>query len=167
MRIVEDLETLKEGYIAEEGDIAGTFKENKMYIYHNDSWEEYKPPNGELKMNLYDINANIIEQLGQYNDEKIKEAISIINDKYHGAYYMMLCNDIRYYTVFAYNPYYCNEGESLGEAVISCATDVGPIYDISETEDGAFEIWVKDNTNTMRCLVLFNYEKGIVYYGEV
>ena len=73
---------------------------------------------------------------------------------------MMLCNDIRYYTVFAYNSYCYNEGESLGEAVISCAMDVGPIYDFYETKDGAFEIWVKDNTDTI-CLINFISSLGM------
>jgi hypothetical protein len=118
-------------------------------------------------VNLYDFNR---VNMGRLPLLKTKEELegakqvvrNFINEKL-AQYYMLLNHKKSYFTVFNM----ADEGEfqffDLGNAVLQCASDLGEIYSVTKTEDGqAIEIWVVDPDDTMHCLYLFNYDKGIV-----
>lgn len=123
---------------------------------------------GEISMSLYQINQNIISQLPAYNNEAIQNLQNKINDfedKCFNKYFMLLCNDIHYYTVLSYEALLDNEFHSLGEAVVGLLLERDyTIHAEEETEDH-IEIWIKDNEENTYVFMLFSYDQGVVAFG--
>ena len=94
-----------------------------------------------------------------YDETQIQDAITWINefsDKNKGKYYMLLCKEISYYTVFEkdFLEYDCL---SLGHGVIECLDNVGTIHGIDDNGEG--EIWVK--TEEVYCMLLDVVKVGL------
>lgn len=141
--------------------------EDKLYAFDGYTWRplEVKTDGKGLELSLFDMNEQILRQQGPIKGDQIKEAKETILNYYSAdvSYYMLLNHKKSYFTVFNM----ADEGEfqffDLGNAVLQCASDLGEIYSVTKTEDGqAIEIWVVDPDDTMHCLYLFNYDKGIV-----
>lgn len=78
---------------------------------------------------------------------------------------MMLCKELSYYTVFE-KDFVTYDCLSLGHGVIECLDNVGAIHGVDDNGEGALEIWVKSfNDDNMYCLLLFNYDIGVVKVG--
>jgi hypothetical protein len=77
---------------------------------------------------------------------------------------MLLCKEMSYYTVFEkdFLEYDCL---SLGHGVIECLDNVGTIHGIDDNGEGALEIWVKTSDEEVYCMLLFNYDVGVVKVG--
>jgi hypothetical protein len=119
---------------------------------------------GNLQMNLYDINKQIISQLSSYSSEElVKAADETLRDyknDHPQKYYMLLCNELKYYTLFAIEK---GSEYKFENEVILCLQDFADeIKVIDRTEDQeAVEIWiVKDNETYV--MYLFGYEKGVI-----
>lgn len=132
----------------------------KSHLPEND-----KTVQGNLQMNLYDLNKQIISQMPVLDADGLERAVRIIND-YVGdteqTFYMLLCRDINYYTLF----HRVNTliEPDVGSSVLECTTDIGAIKSVEETGDGAIEIWVEpseDNTEPV-AMYLFGYDMGVV-----
>ena len=99
------------------------------------------------------------------DNKKIETFINRLNDynkSINSNYYMLLCKDISYYTVFTSG----NEFETFGNAVITCAQDVGKVINADLTEDNrAVEIWVRNEAEEVYCMYLFDCQQMIVTYG--
>ena len=141
--------------------------EDKLYAFDGYTWRplEVKTDGKGLELSLFDMNEQILRQQGPLKGEDVDKAKEIIMGYYSTdvSYYMLLNHKKSYFTVFNM----ANEGEfqffNLSNAVLQCASDLGEIYSVSKTEDDqAIEIWVVDPDDTMHCLYLFNYDKGIV-----
>lgn len=125
------------------------------------------------ELSLYELNKNIMENVPKEaipTEEQLIEAINKYdNESNHSSYYMLLSNQIKYYTIFeriverGRIKFSCfNE---FAQEVISCLKDMGEIIGISE-EPGALEFWVKTEDGP-ECFYLFDYTQGIVYFkGE-
>lgn len=123
--------------------------------------------------NLYEMNKAMIAKTGSFIKGKAlyNKANNVIKpylDKTlsNTKYYMMLCHDMRNYTVF------CNQFEVNAENIqsnfisefIDCLKARGPVYDIFETEDGeGIEIWLNQD-NEVVCYFLFPYDFGVVNF---
>lgn len=72
---------------------------------------------------------------------------------------MLLCNDIRYYTVFEV----CDEyEENVEDIVIECLQNKGVIQQINYNEnESAIECWIK-NEDGVFMFLLFDYEWGVI-----
>lgn len=125
---------------------------------------------GNINMSLYEINKNIIAQLPAYDEPKLKKLQEHINEwkmtYFEQKFYMLLCRDINYYTLFYFDPNKFNEFKSLGEAVVNVLSESG--FTIHEEEvdntNGHVEIWAKNDTDTY-AFMLFAYGEGVVKYG--
>lgn len=132
-------------------------------------------PAQDTSMNLYDFNQILMAQMKPLTDEAIQKAIQQINDfkKPDSIYYMLLCRDINYYTVFAVKSFAV---EDFGSVVIDCARNAGNKDILSvelNDEKTAIEIWInticKSHNNidppikVPRCMLLFNYDFGVCY----
>lgn len=123
---------------------------------------------GEINMSLYDINKNIMSQMPDYTSEQIKELETKIdkesNDKYiNNVYFMLLCNDIHYYTIFHFNPEEA-EFRSLGEGVTFLLLNAGYTISADEVCEDHIEIWGKKD-NEAYVFMLFPYDQGVVNFG--
>lgn len=112
-------------------------------------------------MNLYDFNKSLIVQMPcmLWEDvlQKNKEIWEFC-DKTQNKYYMLLCYDVRYFTLFERvdsKPF-----TFIENAVIECARDIGDIVAI-ETREDAIEIWVK-NDNEAFVMYFFPYDAGVI-----
>lgn len=156
---------LKENENPKEGQIIR--KEDGFYVYRDN---EFFPINaGEIDtgMSLYDLNKQGYAQLLPYDDTQIQNTIVWINEfseRYKGKYYMMLCKELSYYTVFE-KDFITYDCLSLGHGVIECLNNVGTIHGVDDNGEGALEIWIKTTDEEMHCMLLFNYDIGIVKVG--
>lgn len=159
MITVKTLKILKAIKQREEGEIAIVEDEEKVYQCKNGKWVEYKNDEG-LKLSLYDVNKQAIAQLPDMDDTQLANSVSKITSLLKdvpGQFYMLLCKDMNYYTVF----YRVQDAHNLLEnEVIDCLKELGKIKSI-EYENSAVEIWImKDDAPVVA--YLFNYDGGVI-----
>ena len=142
----------------------------EYYMYDGDNWmplPKAEAENDGLSMNLYDLNKSLIASLpAPTTDDLIEMEKTICNfDNGEADYFMLLCKDISYYTIFTAKSNY-KEFKNLGEAVITCITEsIGTVIAVDKTEDEvAIEIWVRTAENDVYCMYLFDATNMIVYY---
>ena len=135
-------------------------------------WEPVKfdGANSNVQMSLYDMNKQIIKQLGDLSDEQIEAVLDIFEEYYSNTiqqYYLLYGKEMSYFTLFHYDEFAEGSYGCLGELVIECLTNIGPIYSISLTEaKDAIEIWVMpEGKEEVTCLYLFGYDSGVVEFG--
>lgn len=120
----------------------------------------------QIELNLYDLNKSVINQLEPMTPDEIIDSLSLIGDYYHKSennFHMLLCKDYNYYTIFAPDDIITIE---FTATVYDIIVNLGTIYSIENTEDGAIEIWIKPEGEEMPyAFYLFPYDAGVVYYG--
>ena len=121
---------------------------------------------GEVSMSLYEINKNIISQMPEYDNEKLKELKDKINawEKQSNNYFMLLCNNIHYYTILFRNHSTINDFCNLGHATIGVLLESNYTIHSEEECGDHFEIWAKKD-NEVYDFLLFPYDQGVVNYG--
>lgn len=115
-------------------------------------------------MTLYDLNKNLISQLMPLDDNELYEAAEIILafcEEQRNKYYMLLCHELRYFTLFNYYVQTDRPLPNVEEEVIGCAHDIGSILSIEEVE-GAIEIWVKTEADEVFAMYFFPYDRGVI-----
>ena len=123
---------------------------------------------GEINMSLYDINKNIMQQLPDYTNEqlyKLEDSIdNEVNNKYiKNSYFMLLCNEIHYYTLFHFNPEE-SDFRSVGEGVTYLLYEAGYTISADEICDDHIEIWGKKDKEAF-VFMLFPYDQGVINFG--
>ena len=158
-----------------ENEIAVVEEDKKVYIYSNDEWQEYKPEDGGLKVSLLELNQIAVTQLPKLTKKQLKEKGKIIRDYYEKdnpgkEYFMLLSNELHYYTVFKMHHNYQEadpvevkkyEYPLLEDEVIGCLQDLGKIKSIAKNDDGVIECWITSG-DTSYPLYFFDYEKGVI-----
>lgn len=123
-----------------------------------------------MEVSLYDLNKQIIEQLGAIKLEDVDEKIYKVINKYFIErkdcnFFMLLGKEISYFTLFqrtnAKNP----EFKNLAEGVFECLKNVGDIYSVEENDNNAIEIWVYTDVIGLTMLYLFPYDEGVCSIG--
>lgn len=115
-------------------------------------------------MNLYEINQAVVSQLPEMSEEMVAEKKEMIRqylDEVVDEYYMLLCRDLNYYTMFSLQA--DKELPAAELEIIECIRDLGSIISIEHsTETGkVIEIWFKCADGTF-VAYLFPYGKGVV-----
>jgi hypothetical protein len=113
--------------------------------------------------NLYDINKEAMKQFNPYDpiilNQKCKEIAEKIWNMNKPSYWMLLCRERNDYTVIRA----CWDYEELNAAIHDCLINRGFVINITEQEDGNFEIWLRDfDTNENVVYYLFDYNEAIV-----
>ncbi len=106
----------------------------------------------------------VVSQLPPMTKEELCDGLEAIRDFTHRhlthsntGYYMLLCNELKYYTVFIIN----NEYEERSEDVIfECLNNMGTIRQINVEKDRV-ECWVSYD-DECHMFMLFEYDWGIV-----
>lgn len=139
-------------------------KSNDVQMWTGTEWETIKmDTSSEITMTTYDMNKQLIHQLPDLNREELalkREMISAFCDEVDNVFYMLLCKDTNYYTLF----HRTKEAglDHIADIVTECAETQGAIKSI-ERADGAIEIWVdnpyfEDSTYVM---YFFPYDGGV------
>lgn len=96
-----------------------------------------------------------------YNFDQRLKATKLINSLVQpNHYYLLLCNELKYYTVFISG---CGDSKpTLSKELYSCLDNIGQIKSIEVSEDGlALEIWIT-NEDDSYCMYFFNYDMGVI-----
>lgn len=119
------------------------------------------------KMNLYEMNQMLISQMPIYQQEEMDKAEDLIYDWiYNGHranYYMLLCKELSYYTLFHSIDNCLIEEDFIRELWDVCSY-LGPIHDISVDDNDAIAIWAEWEDAGVHCFYLFPYDKGVVEF---
>lgn len=150
-------------YVYNEGNFIQISEEIAMKANYEEKIEK-QPLNGNLNMNLYDLNKAAVTQLPNYSEADKQAAKELINayDDFSTIthYYMLLCRELNYYTVFQRQ---FTGLENFGDVVIECLENLGNIKSIEVTEDKtAIEAWIVNGDNEAHVVYLFNYDQGVI-----
>lgn len=136
-------------------------------LINKDEYQKVKIVNGEKTSlgTLYEMNqAAMLKEPFLTKQALIDKAKEIAKDMSEG-YYMLLCHEIRYYTIFKVNE--TVDKTDLAFAIRDCLKNAGRVYSIDKQEDGAWEIWIsaydlEGSKPYPHAFYLFNYSNGIV-----
>lgn len=121
---------------------------------------------------LYDVNKGIVAQLNPLSPSKIRESLSNIS-KYimstKNNYYMLLCNDIKYFSLFhIQEPENYKFADNLAKEVKEILEDdlKSTIYAMDADESGGYEFWIaiekENDEKEFHALYLFPYDSGLI-----
>ena len=149
----------------QEGEVAFCEDEQQYYIYKDGQWMkvEAKMTGDGLQLNLYDLNKQIMEQLPNFDEEKIKDfkaALEIWKTPKADKYYMLYGREIGYFTLFVEDN--DEDDNLLSDSVMECLESFEGIKEYDMSGD-AVEIWVKAEEG-VTVLYLFGYDAGVVTY---
>lgn len=145
------------------GDSAYCTDEEQFYEFDGTEWQKTPVPAKEIStgMTLYDMNKQILQQLPNLTEDKIQKGIELIDNlvKEIGSdYYMLLSNEMKYYTVFVRSE---KHKETCGYEVIDCLRQFN-IKSIERVEeDPVIEIWVEQDEK-MYVMYFFDYRGGVI-----
>lgn len=156
-----------------EGDIVYLTDKQQTVCYKNNNWIEITDEvqvkgTSNIEMNTYDMNKQIISQLPILSD--LTEAEKTINTFARNSFnndFMLLCKELSYYTIFQKKDDFFTDFFTFGEAVLTCAQDIGNIISVDYMENtNTIEIWVRTKNNEDNvCMVLFDCKDFIVTYS--
>lgn len=118
------------------------------------------------KVSLYELNQQLISQMPQYDEKKWTDAKLIIADWYKNHkdnYYMFLCHECSYYTLFDMTRENAI-GADLAYEVQDTIRYIGPVHDVSIDTNDAIAVWAEwYDTGNIHCFYLFPYGQGVVH----
>lgn len=121
--------------------------------------------NGDIQMTSYDLNKQLILSLGSIKDEELDKFKNIFSDyieKNQDEYFMLLCKEQSYYTVFHYEPR--NRVDSFTNILLEIINSVGEFYNYNiDKATGGIEIWIKpEGKEEVFAYYFFPYDAGVV-----
>lgn len=134
--------------------------QDKFYQCYIGAWEV--PENTGFKLTLYDLNKQIMtsKKAINFNDRmaSIKDLKTYVTDT-NNNFYMLLCNDIKYYTLFNI----VDKASNYANEFWSCLDNLGKVKAIGPTEgNDALEIWFTNEENKTYVAYFFAYDKGVI-----
>lgn len=146
-----------------EGQKAFSPQTKKLYCFTNGEWKVLEG-NVNLGMTIYDLNKQVISQMGILEGAAREEAHLHITDmatRSNNTYFMLLCRDINYYTLFKLNKDN-NDLCNIANEVFECAEDIGAIKSVESVDGDAIEIWVHPVDSDPIVMYLFPYDAGVI-----
>ncbi len=150
-----------------EGEMAYSPETQKLYIYQNNNWEMIKGES-DLGLTMYDINKQLVAQLPMLDQAGILEARENIQNflnETNNHYYMLLCKDISYYTVFVLkDESMCPQPVCTAiDEIWACADYIGNVKSV-DLNEGAIEFWVqpREEDSEPMAMYLFSYDAGVI-----
>lgn len=160
---VSNLNSLNALQQHEEGEIAWVEDVEKFYVWNN-GWTILDTKNTGVNLSLYEVNKQVIAQMPTLSGADLEAARLTLSHYVNGLdhsddYYMLLCYDLRYFTMFARDQKY---EENIVDAIMDCLSYVGEVKSVEESADGqAIEIWVTKDEEAY-VMYFFDYGRGVV-----
>lgn len=149
-----------------EGQFGLCHETQQAYCYKDGEW---KLVDGDVNfgMTLYDLNKQIISQMPVLENEAKLEARGTINtfitegEPYE--YYMLLCRDMNYYTIFVIEEETDISLSAAADEIWGCADYLGDVKSVTDN-GGAIEFWVQPREEDSEPVVmyLFPYDAGVI-----
>jgi hypothetical protein len=115
--------------------------------------------NGGINLSLYEMNKQVISQLPEIEDIAVLTPIRKYKNK-DGKYFMLLCRDLNYYTLFVID---LESDVRIEQEVLECLKELGTIKSVEEFEDkNLVEIWVQPEDSDPVVMYFFNYDRGVI-----
>lgn len=151
-------------------------KQEKLKAYY----ESLKKDNSNLKgPTLYELNKQIIAQMPILNEDEIRRCSDTLLKyfvKNSDSYYMLLCNELNYYTVFHIISTKTTAMQDLITEFLDIVINLGDVRLIEEDNNGVLAVWsslkpfnydmlsdeAKEEVNKVHCFYLFPYGKGVI-----
>jgi hypothetical protein len=112
-------------------------------------------------LSIYEINKNLMKEEKPLDPIAINIAIKKVTDGILSSfkkYWMLLCRERNDYTVFI-----ITGSNKLKNELKETILNRGKLLDISQQEDGNFEIWIRDSeTEENFAYYLFDYTFGVI-----
>ena len=146
-----------------EGQKAFSPQTKKLYCFTNGEWKVLEG-NVNLGMTIYDLNKQVISQMCILEGAAREEAHLHITDmatRSNNTYFMLLCRDINYYTLFKLNKDN-NDLCNIANEVFECVEDIGAIKSVESVEGDAIEIWAHPVDGDPVAMYLFPYDAGVI-----
>lgn len=146
-----------------EGQKAFSPQTKKLYCFTNGEWKLLEG-DINLGMTIYDLNKQVISQMGVLEGTAREEAHLRITDMAacsNNIYFMLLCREMNYYTLFKLdkdNSGLCN----IASEVFDCVEDIGAIKSVEDVDGGAIEIWAHPIDGDPVAMYLFPYDAGVI-----
>lgn len=173
MKILGTFNSIDDITNAEIGDIA--YINEKLKQYTEDGWKDYEGK-AEFKMGLYDLNKAAISQLPDMTPDDLENKFDMLNEfkkKTRNKFYMLLCHEKRYYTVFAG----VDENEDEEDDDLDLTSFAITVIDLLNygckgvksvdltSDGGAVEIWANLQDDLV-CMYLFPCDGCVEYYMD-
>lgn len=117
------------------------------------------------KVSLYEMNRQLIAQMKPYGADEMETAKTLLAEwttKNVDTYYMFLCHDVRYFTLFDFTRHGAVFGEFIDE-FFEVLKDFNQIFDISIDTNGVIAVWANwEDDELPYCFYLFPYGKGVI-----
>ena len=118
---------------------------------------------------LYDMSCQVAAQAPPLGDEAIeecKEHLKKYITSHPAKYFMLLCNELRDYTIFNCE-YVIQALQQFPADVVECLQNRGDFIGWEATEDDvATELWLKIGNGSAHAYYLFPYDEGVIEYGH-
>lgn len=165
--MIEQVEKLEDILEPRPGQTVYCKADEKVYQWSPvEGWQKVDV-NSNITMSEYDMNKQIVGQLDALSDEALHEKEALVRsfcDEWKHRFYMLLCRELNYYTVFCMDLKLADE--PIETALFECANDIGKIKAIDNTVDGcAIEIWVTNSNNETYAMYFFPYDNGVIVCG--
>lgn len=127
--------------------------------------DENKETQTNPSISLYELNRGLISQLKPYDMEDTKKAFEAVKDwlsKNRDSYYMFLCKEKSYFTVFdaTQSSYIVVDMASQFFALLE---EFDVIYSIEVDTNNAVAVWACfDDDELPHCYYLFPYGRGVI-----
>lgn len=118
---------------------------------------------GEVSLGtVYDINKNLMKNEKKLSSPALTNKLKKVTQffKEGQMYYMLLCHEMRDYTIFRIIDSQ-SSAEKATQELKECLLNRGEVLSLDKEENGAFEIWIKNN-NEAFCYYLFPYDNAII-----
>lgn len=165
--MLEEVKTLNDVLEPYAGQIVSCEQDHKVYRWNPIAgWELFKF-NGDIKMSAYEMNQQIMGQLEILDETTIQEKKKMVREFVNSqpdTFFMLLCRDINYYTVFFRTSTEIDVTEDILEDVLidECLNFIGDIKAIDMAEDGrSIECWLQ-NGDKVYAAYFFPYDLGVV-----
>lgn len=116
-------------------------------------------------MTVYELNQAGYASLPKMTKAELEDAVDTLvnflkdNDS---NYYVMINNEINYYTLYTYSGNTHNY-ENMAREMIDVAKTLGKIKAIEKPDNNTYvEFWILCEDNICRMYPMFNYEKGVI-----
>ena len=120
------------------GDVFYNTTDTHNYVWSGTEWSVLTDT-VDFKMSNYELNKCVIGQMKELTPEEVDKKLEVIDNyvqESNNKYFMLLCNELNYYTVFESNsnskdnPY-----SNLAEAIIDIILPLGQIKDIGKNNN--------------------------------
>ena len=161
MITVSSLKILNSLPLSEDNEEAYVTDEQKIYSRQDGQWVPKALPQGKMNISVYDMNKQLISQLDAVDDKAALNLVRKYKNEAEGKYYMLVCRDLNYYTLFAIGE--SEEHLRIEKEVVNCLHDLGEIKSVEKIEEtNAIEVWVQPEGEEPLVAYFFNYDKGVI-----